>query len=340
MLVSKFLVSLQSQKKICHIVAKKNTTDMKKSASQSNEVVTVCGHPLTVRQIEKMIFTIRGVQVMRDSDLAMLYGVETKVLNQAVKRNINRFPEDFLFQLTVDELNTLRSQSVTSYQMMESLRSQIVTSKRGGARYLPYVFTENGIAMLSSVLRSQTAVEINIQIMRAFTAMRHFLSSNAQVFQRLESIEKHQLITDQRIDQVFHLLESDLQPHQGIFFDGQIFDAYTFVSNLIRSAKNGIVLFDNYVDDTVLALLDKRKKKVSATIYTKSVSKQFSLDLAKHNEQYQPVEVKVFDKTHDRFLCIDNTVYHIGASLKDLGKKWFAFSKMEMKTKELLGNVK
>ena len=294
-----------------------------------------------------MIFTIRGVQVMRDSDLAMLYGVETKVLNQAVKRNINRFPKDFMFQLTVDELNIMRSQSVTSYPMLESLRSQIVTSKRGGSRYLPYVFTENGIAMLSSVLRSQTAIEVNIQIMRAFTAMRHFLVSNAQVFQRLEVIEHHQLElsahqadTDQRIDEVFRRLDAGQQPTQGIFFEGQIFDAHTFVSDLIRSAKTGIVLFDNYVDDTVLALLDKRKKKVPATIYTKSISKQLSLDLAKHNAQYQPIEVKVFDKTHDRFLCIDNTVYHIGASLKDLGKKWFAFSKMELKTSELISKVK
>ena len=263
---------------------------------------------------------------MLDSDLAMLYGIETKVLNQAVKRNSNRFPEDFMFQITADEMN--------------SLRSQFVTSKRGGTRYLPYVFTENGIAMLSNVLRSQTAVEVNIRIMRAFTAMRHFLASNAQIFQRLDSIERHQLITDQRIDEVFRRLDEGQQPAQGIFFDGQIFDAYTFVSDLIRSAKKSIVLFDNYVDDTVLAMLDKRQEKVSATIYTQKVKQQLTLDLAKHNAQYQPIEIKQFDKVHDRFLCIDNTVYHIGASLKDLGKKWFAFSKMEMKTKELLSNVK
>ena len=201
--------------------------------------------------------------------------------------------------------------------------------------------------MLSSVLRSQTAIEVNIQIMRAFTSMRHFFASNAQVFQRLEVIEHHQLElaahqadTDHRIEEVFQLLVFGQQPAQGIFFDGQIFDAYTFVSDLIRSAKKSIVLFDNYVDDTVLAMLDKRDKKVSATIYTQKVKQQLSLDLEKHNAQYQPIEVKQFDKIHDRFLCIDNTVYHIGASLKDLGKKWFAFSKMEMKTKELIKNMK
>ena len=327
-------------------MAKKNNTETKASAVNRHELVANCDHPLTIKQIEKVIFTIRGVQVMRDSDLAMLYGVETKVLNQAVKRNSNRFPEDFMFQLTADEMNSLRSQFVTTNQMLESLRSQIVTSKRGGTRYLPYVFTENGIAMLSSVLRSQTAVDANIQIMRAFTTMRHFLASNAQVFQRLEVIEHHQLElaahqadTDHRIDEVFRRLDAGQQPAQGIFFDGQIFDAYTFVSDLIRSAKKSIVLFDNYVDDTVLAMLDKRGNRVSATIYTQKIRQQLSLDLAKHNAQYQPIEVKSFDKVHDRFLCIDNTVYHIGASLKDLGKKWFAFSRMEMKTKELLGNI-
>ncbi len=194
--------------------------------------------------------------------------------------------------------------------------------------------------MLSSVLHSDTAVDVSIQIMDAFVAMRHFLVSNAAIFQRLENIEQHQIVTDQRIDEVFRRLDAGQQPAQGIFFDGQIFDAYTFVSDLIRSAKKSIVLFDNYVDDTVLAMLDKRGEKVSATIYTQKIKQQLSLDLEKHNAQYQPIEVKQFDKVHDRFLCIDNTVYHIGASLKDLGRKWFAFSKMEMKVSELLGKVK
>lgn len=172
--------------------------------------------------------------------------------------------------------------------------------------------------------------------MRAFTAMRHFLVSNAAVFQRIENLEQHQIATDQRIDHVFQLLEAGQQPQQGIFFDGQVFDAYNFACDLVRSAKNRIVLLDNYVDDTVLTLLDKRKKNVEAEIYTKTISKQLSLDIAKHNAQYRPIAVTPFDRTHDRFLCIDNTVYHIGASLKDLGKKWFAFSKMEVNTAELI----
>ena len=331
-------------------MAKKKNAETKPVAVQTNELVANCDHPLTIRQIEKMIFTIRGVQVMLDSDLAMLYGVETRALNQAVKRNISRFPEDFMFQLTMEEANASRSQFVTLNINPTSSKSQNVTlnTTRGqNIKYRPYVFTENGVAMLSSVLRSQTAIEVNIRIMRAFTSMRHFLASNAQVFQRLEVIEHHQLElaahqadTDHRIEEVFQLLESGQQPAQGIFFDGQIFDAYTFVSDLIRSAKKSIVLFDNYVDDTVLAMLDKRGEKVSATIYTRKVKQQLSLDLAKHNAQYQPIEVKLYDKVHDRFLCIDNTVYHIGASLKDLGKRWFSFNKMEMTAKELLGNVK
>jgi len=304
---------------------------------------------LNQQDIENLIYVIRGTQVMLDRDLAMLYGVETKVLNQAVKRNINRFPSDFMFQLEENENDSLRSQFVTSNKNDDSLRSQIVTSnKRGGTRYLPYAFTEIGIAMLSSVLHSQIAVDTNIRIMRAFVATRHFFAANAQIFQRIEVIEHHQLEisthqkdTDKQIRQILKRLDDkNATPTQGIFFDGQIFDAYTFVSDLIRSAKKNIVLFDNYVDDTVLTILDKRKAKVTATIYTKSITKQFSLDLAKHNAQYQPIEVNPFDKVHDRFLCIDNTVYHIGASLKDLGKKWFSFNKMEMSAKELMGNVK
>ena len=228
-------------------MAKIKKVETKPVAVQTNELVANCDHPLTIRQIEKMIFTIRGVQVMLDSDLAMLYGVETRALNQAVKRNISRFPEDFMFQLTMEEANASRSQFVTLNINPTSSKSQNVTlnTTRGqNIKYRPYVFTENGVAMLSSVLRSQTAIEVNIRIMRAFTSMRHVLASNAQVFQRLEVIEHHQLElaahqadTDHRIEEVFQLLESGQQPAQGIFFDGQIFDAYTFVSDLIRSAK-------------------------------------------------------------------------------------------------------
>ena len=301
----------------------------------NTEVVANCDHLLTITPIEDMIITLRGVQVIVDRDLATLYGVETKALNQAVRRNLNRFPSRFRFQLTKEEVNEV----VTKCDHLLSIKYSPT---------LPYVFTEQGVAMLASVLHSETAVDVSVKIMDAFVAMRHFIASNAQVFQRLEVIEHHQLEmsshltkNDNQIAEIFKRLDQEnITPTQGIFFDGQIFDAYTFVSDLIRTAKKSIVLFDNYVDDTVLTMLDKRKAKVSATIYTKIVSNQLSLDLEKHNAQYQPIEAKLYDKVHDRFLCIDNTVYHIGASLKDLGRKWFAFSKMEMKTKELLGKVK
>ena len=296
------------------------------------EQEVVASNPLTEAKIASKIMVIRDVQVLLDRDIAEMYGVETKVFNQAVKRNIKRFPEAFRFQLNEDE----------ALEVERSSRSQFVTlnnSRGHNIKYLPYVFTENGIAMLSGVLRSPTAVEVNIRIMRAFTAMRRFMMTNAMVFQRLESLEHHQLLTDQRLDEVFKRIDADLQPSQGIFFDGQIFDAYSFVSDLVRSAKESIVLFDNYVDDTVLTMLDKRGENVSAIIITKTISAQLALDLAKHNAQYRPIEVKAFDKVHDRFLCIDSTVYHIGASLKDLGKKCSAFSRMEMKAEELFSSV-
>ncbi|MBQ8703223.1 MAG: ORF6N domain-containing protein [Bacteroidales bacterium] len=323
-------------------MAKRNGAEIKIDAKDRKEAVSRCDNPPVVADIERMIFTIRGVQVMFDRDLAHLYGVETRVLNQAVKRNIDRFPDDFMFQLTQDEVNGSRSQIVTLNKLTTESKSQNVilnTSRGHNIKYLPYAFTENGVAMLSSVLRSPSAVEVNIQIMRAFVAMRHFLVSNAGIFQRLDSIEQHQIAADQRIDRVFQLLETGQQPTQGIFFDGQVFDAYRFASELIRSAKKHIVLFDNYVDDTVLSLLDKRKKTVEAEIYTKSISQQLSLDIARHNAQYRPITVMLFDRTHDRFLCIDNSVYHIGASLKDLGKRWFAFSKMEMSASELINRL-
>ena len=301
----------------------------------NTEVVANCDHLLTITPIEDMIITLCGVQVIVDRDLAMLYGVKTKALNQAVRRNLNRFPSRFRFQLTKEEVNEV----VTKCDHLLSIKYSPT---------LPYVFTEQGVAMLASVLHSETAVDVSVKIMDAFVAMRHFIASNAQVFQRLEVIEHHQLEmsshltkNDNQIAEIFKRLDQEnINPTQGIFFDGQIFDAYTFVSDLIRTARKSIVLFDNYVDDTVLTMLDKRKAKVSVTIYTKRVSNQLSLDLVKHNAQYQPIDVKQYDRVHDRYLCIDNTVYHIGASLKDLGRKWFAFSKMEMKTKELLGKVK
>lgn len=304
-------------------------------AKSNNLTLEIAKRDIQHVNIESLIIMLRGQQTLLDRDLAMLYGVETRRLNEQVQRNIERFPEDFMFQLTKEEFENWKSQFATS------------NSIKMGARKRPYAFTRNGIAMLSSVLRSQTAVDVNISIMRAFTATQQFFAANAQMFQRIEVIEHNQLAlaarqqdTDKKVEQIFNRLDDrNKTPTQGIFYDGQIFDAYTFVSDLIRSAKKSIVLFDNYVDDTVLTMLDKRKNKVTATIYTKSISKQLSLDLEKHNSQYQPIYVKEFGKVHDRFFCIDNTVYHIGASLKDLGKKWFAFTKMEMPTEELIGKM-
>ena len=227
----------------------------------------------------------------------------------------------------------------------------MISNGRGGKRYSTYAFTEQGVAMLSSVLRSQTAIEVNIQIMRAFVSMRHFMVNNASVFSRLETMEYHQLeilqhqqdtdkhieATNKRIDEVFRRLdEGNAKPKQGVFYNGQIYDAYTFVSDLIKSAKKRIVLIDNYVDETVLTLLDKRDNNVSAIIYTQQISRQFQLDIDRHNAQYAPIDVEIFRLSHDRFLCIDDDVYHIGASIKDLGKKWFGFSKMEILTPDEL----
>ena len=297
-------------------------------------------------QIEPLIRIIRGQQVLLDSDLAILYGVETKRLNEQVKRNIERFPDDFMFQLTKVELINLKSQIATSNTENHSLRSQNATIDNRGrhAKYLPYAFTENGIAMLSSVLRSPIAIQVNIRIMRAFTAMRQFIAANAQIFQRLDVMEQNQLAivahqteTDHKLEEVFRRLDSgNVQPHQGIFYDGQIFDAYTFINDRIREASTRIILIDNYIDDSVLTILSKRADKVAATIYTKKPSAQLQLDIQKHNAQYPPIGIITFDRSHDRFLCIDETVYHLGASIKDLGKKWFAFNRMEMPTTELV----
>jgi phage regulator Rha-like protein len=283
---------------------------------------------LNEETLKSKIYTIRGMQVMLDSDLAELYEIETKTFNQAIKRNIKRFPSNFRFQLTEKEYNTLRSQFVTS-------------KKRGGRRYIPYVFTEQGVSMLSSVLNSETAINVSIKIIESFVKMRKFISQNAVIFQRLDSLEQKQLQTNSKLDDVFKALEyKDVKPKQGIFFNGEIYDAYIFFSDLIKTAKISIVLIDNYVDDTVLTLLSKRNLVCKAVIYTKNISRQLKLDLERYNAQYPSIEIKVFRDSHDRFLIIDNKdIYHIGASLKDLGKKWFAFSKFEKGAVEVLGRL-
>ncbi|MGV8172561.1 MAG: ORF6N domain-containing protein [Candidatus Woesearchaeota archaeon] len=282
---------------------------------------------ISIQDIRDRIHMIRGLHVMLDEDLAILYDVPTKRLNEQVKRNMSRFPEKFAFQLAESE--------------MYYLKSQIATSSWGGRRTLPYAFTEQGVAMLSGVLKSDTAVRISIQIIDAFVVMRRFIATNGRIFQRLNSIERKQVEYDTKFEQIFDAIQSkDISLDKGIFFDGQVFDAYAFVSGIIRGAKKSIILIDNYIDDSVLILLTKRNKDVSVTILTKEISEQLSLDIEKHNSQYPQIDVKEFKYSHDRFMIIDDIeVYHFGASLKDLGKKWFAFSKFDKEAFKLIDRL-
>lgn len=316
---------------------------------------------LQAESIENRIFVIRNQQVMIDRDLAQLYGIETKVLNQAVKRNIERFPERFMFQLTKIEQehyvllrsqNAIsRSQTVTLNDTGESplwsqivtlndLKSQNATSNLRGkhSKYLSYAFTEQGVAMLSSVLRNETAVQVSIRIMDAFVAMRRFLQNNAQIFVELGSIKQHLIESDlhhkendQKIERLFTLMDKyKVEDKQGIFFQGQIFDAYAKFESFIQQAKKEIILIDQYVDLSVLERLKKKRKGVNVTIFTKTHTQLTAQDIQQYNAQYPTLSVQHTTKMHDRFLIIDNSIiYHIGASLKDLGKKCFAFEILE-----------
>ena len=280
---------------------------------------------IKTENIENKIYSIRDKHVMLDRDLANLYIVNTKVLNQAVKRNIERFPDDFMFQLTKEEFENWKSQIVTS------------NNDRMGLRRPPYAFTEQGVSMLASVLKSKIAIDVSIQIIRIFVSFRKFASENVLLFEKVKEIENKVNEHDNKLKQ---LINTSLPKTEGIYYDGQIFDAYVFVSKLIKTAKKEIILIDNYIDETVLLMLAKRNKKVKATIYTQKISKQLQLDIEKHNSQYEPIEVKQFKKSHDRFLIIDNKeLYHIGASLKDLGKKWFAFSKINLNIGEFVNKI-
>jgi len=290
---------------------------------------------IKIDEIKSRIFTIRGMQVILDSDLAELYGVSTKVFNQSVKRNTDRFPERYMFTLSNDEFAVLRSQFVTSNKK----------ERRGGRRYLPNAFTEQGVAMLSAVLKNDTAIQISIKVIDAFVEMRRFIIENGRIFQRLEFIEKKQIEykseSDKQFDILFKALENnELSPKQGVLFDGQVFDAHKFISDIVRSAEKSIILIDNYVDDTVLTLFSKRKHGVMLKILTKNLSKQLQLDTQKFNEQFPPVEIKEFNYSHDRFMIIDDCdLYHFGASLKDLGRKWFGFSKMDVEVTKMLAKL-
>ena len=298
----------------------------------------------TLKKIQLHIHIIREQQVILDEDLAEMYGVETKRLNEAVKRNIERFPERFMFQITQKEFDTLKHFLDTA-ENSECLRSQIATLKncRGHHRkYLPYAFTEQGVTQLSSVLKSKTAIEVSIRIMDAFVAMRRFLSANAGMFQRIERLEQHQTLTDQKIELVLQRMDElapTITPEQ-IFATGCVWDAWNFVSQLIRSAKQRIILIDNFVDERVLTLLTKREKGVSATLHSR-YSNQFNLDLEKHNEQYEKVNFfQLPHKSHDRFLIIDNDVYLLGASVKDMGSSLCAITKMKISPDSVLALIK
>ena len=272
--------------------------------------------------LQALIFIIRDMQVMLDSDLAKLYQVETKRINEAVKRNSDKFPNDLMFKLTNEEFENLRSQNAT---FKESLNRR---------KYLPKVFTEQGVYMLATVLKSKVATEVTLSIMRTFTKMKNFLINNATIFDRLEIIEKRQigfeLTANEKINKIFNIISKNEIPTQGIFYDGQIWEAYEFINSLLKAANKEVVLIDNYIDDSVLTLFSKYPK-LNFIIITKNISKQLKLDINKYNSQYNNLKIKTSNQYHDRFLLIDNQTYHIGASLKDLGKKIFAFSKLDIK---------
>lgn len=261
--------------------------------------------------IKSKIHTIRRKRVMLDSDLAELYGVENKSLNQAVKRNIDRFPERYSFKLSEEEFEFLRSQIVTA------------NSDFSKKRFSPRVFTEQGVAMLSSVLKSKKAIKINIFIMDVFVELRNTINNNINNLQKFQQIDQKFITYDKQFEELFKTLQHKTLPEKGIFFNGQVFDAFVFISKLIKKAEKNIILFDNYVNEDTLNLLSDKKEKVTITIYTKNISEKLNLAVNKFNEQYQHLEIIQFDKSHDRFLIIDDEIYHVGASLKDLGKKWF-----------------
>lgn len=280
-------------------------------------------------EIKNLIYTIREKQVMLDSDVAMLYHYETKNINKAVKRNIDRFPEEFCFQLTENEFQALRFQIGTSKQSKEF---------RGGRRYLPYVFTEQGIAMLAGILKNDIAVKVSISIIKSFIEMRKFLAVNGQLFERLTNIEYKLLEHDKKFDQVFDQLQNEENIKQKIFFEGQIYDAYSLIIDIIKKANKKILIIDNYIDDSVLKMLTKKNNNVEVVLLTSDKSNIQKLDIQKFNKEYPILKVAKTNKFHDRFIVIDNKeMYHLGASIKDLGKKCFAINKIE--DIEIINNV-
>ena len=326
--------------------------------AKKNEIAKVESASIQpLENIENLIHVIRGKQVMLDVDLARLYGVETKRLNEQVKRNIERFPEDFMFQLTREEAESSRSQFATLNEDGELSRSQFATLNGRGhnIKHLPYAFTENGVAMLSTILRSQQAININIQIMRTFNAMRHFIATNAQVFQRLEVIEHtqlslvahqeelaaHQTSTDQKLEEVFHRLdEGAATPKEAIFYEGQFFEARVLLEQIIKTATKRVIIIDGYIDAATFEMLDVRAKGVTADIYSDSEYKTLR-DSHNASKGKQPVNTHKWSKSsHDRWVIIDDTLYHCGHSVKDLGKKLSAIMKMDWNPEVVLKEVR
>lgn len=301
--------------------------------------VTICD--LDQKQAESRIFTIRGVQVMLDRDLAEFYGITTGNLNKAVKRNINRFPEDFMFQLTKEEVENLKSQSGTSSAETDSSRFQFGSMKGRGSnvKYLPYVFTEQGVSQLSGVLHSPTAEAVSVRLIRAFVAMRRYIATHAALFQRIESLEEFRVETrrslqevNERFDNLLSKMDDgSVKPIEGIFVEGQVLDARIYLEQLIGSANREIILIDNYVDARTFDILEARKPGVKATIYTISVGRKLQDLAAIHDVEYpgRTIELKQYNsRFHDRFLIVDDDLYHFGASFNELGKRLFAFDKM------------
>ncbi len=290
--------------------------------------------------LRSKIYTIRGIQVMLDFDLAKIYGYETKNFNRQVKNNIERFDEDFRFQLTDDEVAELSRCKIFTLN----------TGRGSNVKYKPYAFTEQGIYMLMTVLKGDLAVQQSKKLIRLFKQMKDYIIQNNNVLgyneilclarqteKNSNDIEdlKNKMITKDNMDEIIRDFSEPILKDY-IFYCGQQFDAFVFISDLIRRAKHEIILIDNYIDESVLTILNKRNDGVKATIYTANLSKDLKLDLQKHNTQYQPIDIKVFKNSHDRFLIIDDEVYHIGASLKDLGKKMFAFSKLNIEKEKIL----
>ena len=275
---------------------------------------------LSNEEIKSLIYTIRGKQVMLDSDVARLFKYQTKDLNRNVRNNIERFPEYYCFQLTNEEYKSLRCKNFT---LNENGRGQ-------HRKYLPYAFTEYGITMLAGLLKSEVAVSVSIKIVNSFIEMRKFLSSNGQVFERLTNVEYKLQEHDKKFDEVFNQFQTEENIKQRIFFEGQIYDAYSLIVDIIKTARKKILIIDNYIDDSVLKMLTKKKDNVEVVILTSNKSNIQNIDIQKFNKEYPILKVAKTNKFHDRFIVIDNKeMYHLGASIKDLGKKCFGINKIE-----------